>query len=70
VDPRAVLLRLTRLADVTGQPAVSVPCGFTAGGLPVGLQVMARPFADALALRVAHAYQRATDWHRLRPPLD
>jgi aspartyl-tRNA(Asn)/glutamyl-tRNA(Gln) amidotransferase subunit A len=70
LDPRAVLLRLTRLFDVTGQPAGSVPCGFTAAGLPVGLQIAGQPWQEAQVLGVAHAYQQATDWHRRRPPID
>ena len=47
-------------------PAVSLPCGF-ADGVPVGLQLAGRPFDDARVLRVAHAYQQATDWHERRP---
>ena len=47
-------------------PAVSVPCGFS-DGLPVGLQLAGGPFADALVLRAAFAYEQATDWHRQRP---
>lgn len=68
-DPRTVLLRLTRLFDVTGQPALSVPCGFTQEGLPVGLQVAGFPWQEALVLRVGMAYQAATTWHRQRPPV-
>jgi aspartyl-tRNA(Asn)/glutamyl-tRNA(Gln) amidotransferase subunit A len=56
-------------ASLTGVPALSVPCGFTASGLPIGLQVIGRPFDEATILRVAHAYEQATDWHRRRPPL-
>lgn len=48
-------------------PSVSVPCGFTSEGLPVGLQVSARPGADDMALRVAHAYEQATAWHKRLP---
>ncbi len=55
--------------NMTGQPALTVPCGFDEQGLPVGLQIVARPWADALTLRVGHAYQQATDWHTKRPPL-
>lgn len=69
VDPRTVLLRLTRLFDVTGQPAVSVPCGFSEDGLPVGLQVASHPWREDVALCIAHVYQQATDWHRRRPAL-
>jgi len=56
--------------NLSGHPAASIPCGFTAGGLPVGLQIVGRPFDEATVLRVADAYQRATDWHRRRPPID
>jgi aspartyl-tRNA(Asn)/glutamyl-tRNA(Gln) amidotransferase subunit A len=55
--------------DVYGWPAISVPCGFTASGLPIGLQISAAPGADALVLQVAHAYEQATDWHKRRPNL-
>jgi aspartyl-tRNA(Asn)/glutamyl-tRNA(Gln) amidotransferase subunit A len=55
-------------ASLAGVPALSVPCGFTAGGLPIGLQVIGRPFDESTILRVADAYERATDWHRRRPP--
>ncbi|MBE3558268.1 MAG: amidase [Ktedonobacteraceae bacterium] len=58
------LLRLTMPFNLSGLPAVSFPCGFTAEGLPVGLQVAGKPFEDATVLRVAHAYQQLTDWHR------
>jgi aspartyl-tRNA(Asn)/glutamyl-tRNA(Gln) amidotransferase subunit A len=49
-------------------PALTVPCGFGPQGLPLGLQLVGRPFAEATLLRVAHAYQEATDWHRRRAP--
>jgi Asp-tRNA(Asn)/Glu-tRNA(Gln) amidotransferase A subunit family amidase len=57
--------------DLNGFPAVSVPCGFSTdpAGLPIGLQISAKPFQDALVLAVAHAYQSATDWHKRRPTL-
>lgn len=48
---------------------VSLPCGFSSDGLPIGLQVYAKPFCEDMALRVAHAYERATDWHQRRPDL-
>ena len=53
--------------DLSG---VSLPCGFSADGLPIGLQVMAKPFQEQAALRVARAYERETDWHTRRPELD
>ena len=55
--------------NMTQQPAASVPCGFTSAGLPVGLQIVGPRHADALVLRAARAYERATDWTSTRPPL-
>ncbi len=54
-------------AALAGLPCISIPAG-TVQGLPVGLQLIGRPFAEAEVLRCAHAYQRETDWHRLWPP--
>ncbi len=53
--------------NMTGQPALSLPCGFTTGGLPVGLQVVGARHTDHTVLRVGHAYERATDWHTRHP---
>jgi Asp-tRNA(Asn)/Glu-tRNA(Gln) amidotransferase A subunit family amidase len=50
-------------------PSASVPCGFTSEGLPVGMQISARPGADALALQVARAYEQLTDWHKRTPAI-
>ena len=66
---RPSLVRYTRPFNVSGQPAASVPCGFTPDGLPIGMQVIGRSFDEATVLRVADAYQRVTDWHTRRPPL-
>ena len=52
----------------TGWPALSVPMGFDPDGLPLGLQIIGRPFADDLVLAIGHAYQHLTDWHLRRPP--
>lgn len=60
-------VRRTCPFNLIGYPAVSVPCGFTSDGLPIGLQLVARPFAEDLLLRAAHAYERATAWHARRP---
>jgi aspartyl-tRNA(Asn)/glutamyl-tRNA(Gln) amidotransferase subunit A len=57
----------TRQFNLSGHPALSMPCGFTAGGLPVGLQFAGRAFGEATLFRVAHAYEQATDWHTRRP---
>ncbi|MEO8718547.1 MAG: Asp-tRNA(Asn)/Glu-tRNA(Gln) amidotransferase subunit GatA, partial [Burkholderiales bacterium] len=54
-------------APLAGLPAMSVPCGFDARGLPVGLQMMGNHFAEAVLLGAAHQFQRATDWHRRVP---
>ena len=66
-DVRAALLRCTRPFNFSGHPACAAPCGFTAGGLPIGLQVVGRPFDEATVLRAVDAYQRITDWHARRP---
>jgi Asp-tRNA(Asn)/Glu-tRNA(Gln) amidotransferase A subunit family amidase len=64
-----VLLRNTRPFNVWGIPAISVPCGFTRSGLPIGLQIAAARGRDDLVLRAAYAYEQATDWHKRRPPM-
>jgi aspartyl-tRNA(Asn)/glutamyl-tRNA(Gln) amidotransferase subunit A len=62
-------LRNTVIGNVLNLCAVSSPCGFTRRGLPIGLMIYARPFEEALALRIARAYEQATDWHCRRPDL-
>jgi aspartyl-tRNA(Asn)/glutamyl-tRNA(Gln) amidotransferase subunit A len=52
---------------LTGLPAVSLPCGFTADNLPVGLQLFGRHYDEATLLRVAYAYEQATPWHKMFP---
>ncbi len=68
-DPRADLARLTAPYDISGIPAISLPCGFDSKGLPIGLMIGARHFDEVTVLRVAHAYEQATDWHTKRPPI-
>jgi aspartyl-tRNA(Asn)/glutamyl-tRNA(Gln) amidotransferase subunit A len=55
--------------NLANVPAISVPCGFTGSGLPLGLQIVGKPFAEETLFRVAHAYEQATDWHTRRPPI-
>ena len=71
MDPNEQNLRpnFTNPFNLTGLPAISVPCGFTQGELPVGLQIVARPFEEATAFRIAYAYEQATEWHERRPSL-
>jgi aspartyl-tRNA(Asn)/glutamyl-tRNA(Gln) amidotransferase subunit A len=61
--------RYTMPFDLLGLPAVSVPCGFSDDGFPIGLQLAGKAFDEATVLRAAHAYERATEWHRRRPPV-
>ena len=63
------LTQFTSLFNLIGLPAISVPCGFTRTGLPVGLQLVAHPWSEAILLQVAHAYEQATPWHRQTPPI-
>jgi aspartyl-tRNA(Asn)/glutamyl-tRNA(Gln) amidotransferase subunit A len=66
---RAELLRLTRPANITGMPAISIPCGFTREGMPVGLQLHGPRWGEARLLAIAFAYEQATEWHKRRPNL-
>jgi len=61
--------KCTNPFNLTGLPALSVPCGFTPEGLPVGLQIVGRPYDEATILRVGHAFQRETEWHTRHPAL-
>jgi aspartyl-tRNA(Asn)/glutamyl-tRNA(Gln) amidotransferase subunit A len=70
IGVRAALLGMNRPANFTGHPAISVPCGFTRDGLPVGLQLIGRAFDEATLLRIAFSYERAHDWIKRRPNLD
>jgi aspartyl-tRNA(Asn)/glutamyl-tRNA(Gln) amidotransferase subunit A len=68
-DANLRYLRNTALGNILDLCAVTLPCGFTSRGLPIGLMVYAKPFDEAMALRVAWAYEQATDWHARRPDL-
>ena len=66
---RTSLRRLTLPFNLAGLPACTIPCGISPEGLPIGLQIVGKPFDEATVLRVAHAYERSTDWHQQRPAL-
>jgi len=63
------LTQYTRPYNLNGFPAITVPCGFSKNGLPVGFQVAGKPFDEAMVLRAAFAYEQATEWHQRRPPI-
>jgi aspartyl-tRNA(Asn)/glutamyl-tRNA(Gln) amidotransferase subunit A len=63
------MLRNTRPFNVWGIPAISVPCGFTKEGLPIGVQLAAAPWQEHVVLQTAQAYEQATDWHSKMPEL-
>jgi aspartyl-tRNA(Asn)/glutamyl-tRNA(Gln) amidotransferase subunit A len=65
----AAYLALCAPVSVAGLPALSLPCGFDRSGLPIGLQLIGRPFGEATLLRIGQAYERATSWSDRRPPL-
>ncbi len=71
-DPLQMYLSdiFTISVNLAGIPAISVPCGFTRAGLPIGMQILGRPFDEQTVLRAAYGYEQATDWHRARPPVD
>ncbi len=52
--------------NIAGLPAISIPAGF-ANGLPIGMQIIAKPFAEETILKIAYAYQQATEWHKKKP---
>jgi aspartyl-tRNA(Asn)/glutamyl-tRNA(Gln) amidotransferase subunit A len=62
-------LRNTSIGNILNLCAVSLPCGFTSEGLPVGLMIYGKPGAEATVLRIAYAFEQATDWHQRRPDL-
>jgi aspartyl-tRNA(Asn)/glutamyl-tRNA(Gln) amidotransferase subunit A len=70
-DPLQMYLSdiFTISCNLAGNCGISVPCGMTAGGLPVGLQMLGPWFGEETMLRVAHAYEQATAWHTMRPAI-
>ncbi len=69
VEQAARLTRFTAPFNLTGLPAISIPCGFNSEGLPIGLQIVSKAWADAKVLNIAYAYEQATEWHKKRPAL-
>jgi aspartyl-tRNA(Asn)/glutamyl-tRNA(Gln) amidotransferase subunit A len=67
-EPKQAWNRCLVPFNLTGQPAISIPCGFDGGGLPIGLQIAGRPFEEATVLRIARAFERETAWGTRRPP--
>jgi aspartyl-tRNA(Asn)/glutamyl-tRNA(Gln) amidotransferase subunit A len=63
------LTRFTAPFNLTGLPALSLPCGFTSRGLPVGLQIVSKPWGEAKVLQAGYAYEQATSWHEAIPGL-
>jgi len=55
--------------NLAGLPALSLPCGFDADGLPIGMQFIGRPFDEAMILNVAYTYEQSTEWHKRKPKL-
>jgi aspartyl-tRNA(Asn)/glutamyl-tRNA(Gln) amidotransferase subunit A len=71
-DPLAMYLSdiYTINANLSGLPGISIPAGFSSGGLPLGLQLLAPPFEEERLLRTARMFERETDWHKRRPNLN
>jgi len=60
---------MTTSFSLASSPAISINCGFTSNGLPIGLQIGGKPFDEQTVLNVAYAYEQATEWHKRRPPI-
>jgi aspartyl-tRNA(Asn)/glutamyl-tRNA(Gln) amidotransferase subunit A len=70
IEQARVYTRYTAPFNLTGLPALSLPCGFTTSGLPVGLQIVSRPWAESTVLRAGYAYEQATGWHTRLPAIE
>jgi len=70
-DPLQMYLSdvFTLSCNLAGLPGISLPCGFDSNGLPIGLQLLGPAFKEETILRVAYAYEQATEWHKAKPPL-
>jgi aspartyl-tRNA(Asn)/glutamyl-tRNA(Gln) amidotransferase subunit A len=69
IERARLLTRFTAPFNLTGLPALSVPCGFTSEGLPIGLQIVSRAWNESGVLRIGYAYQQATAWHSVKPQI-
>ncbi len=67
--PRNPEMENTGQFNILGLPAISIPCGFTSAGLPIGLQIVGAPFAESRVLALAHAFERVTEFHKRKPPI-
>jgi len=56
-------------ANLAGIPGISIPCGFTKNNLPIGLQILGKPFDEETILRIAYNYEQNTDWHKRKPDI-
>jgi aspartyl-tRNA(Asn)/glutamyl-tRNA(Gln) amidotransferase subunit A len=69
VEQAGKLMSFTGPFNLTGLPALSLPCGFTKEGLPIGMQIVSRAWGDAKALNAGYAYEQATEWHKSFPKI-
>ena len=69
VEQAGRLTRFTAPFNLAGLPALSIPCGFTSEGLPIGLQIISRAWGDAKVLNAGYAFEQATEWHKRKPIL-
>ncbi|MEK7827804.1 MAG: amidase family protein, partial [Thermodesulfobacteriota bacterium] len=67
IEAARQLTRFTAPFNLSGLPALSVPCGFTGENLPIGLQIISKHWGEAKALQAGHAFEQATEWHNCRP---
>jgi aspartyl-tRNA(Asn)/glutamyl-tRNA(Gln) amidotransferase subunit A len=67
--PMQAYVHHTFSANITGQPALSVPCGFSEDGLPIGFQLLGQPFSETTLFRLAYAYEQAHSWYAFKPML-
>ena len=68
-ETTSLLPRLTRPFNICGLPTITVPCGFSNAGMPLGIQFAGRVFSEDTVLKAAYAFEQATDWHNQHPPI-